>query len=403
MKFTLTKDVLYILQELHNMGYEAYLVGGCVRDMLMGIVPKDYDFCTNATPQQVQICFKQYTCITNGIKHGTIGVVISHKVYEITTYRSDGEYTLHRKPKQVQFVTSLQEDLMRRDFTMNAIAYNVEEGIIDVVSGCDDIQNKMIRSVGDAHLRFQEDALRIIRALRFQATYAFAIDEKTAQAIREHQNLLTCIAKERLEDEFKKVVLADDPSTTLLQYKEVFANYITYIQEVQGRSLSKMHLIPKNYAMRLAYLFSSVVNKSNFYEMLSACKIAKSVIQEMRIYVSMQKQAIPQNKIQMKYWIQKYDAKQISDILIYIQCIYDIDTSRLKKWYEGLLQENACCTLNQLAINGNDLQAMNIPKGRIYQTLLTLSLEEVMQERIKNTHEDLCVFVQKNLYSICKK
>lgn len=173
MNFTLPKNVLNIISKMESNGFQCYTVGGCVRDMILGLTPKDYDLTTNAKPDEIISIFKDYKIIDAGIKHGTVAVIIDNEVYEITTYRIDGDYEEYRHPKNVEFTTSLKEDLARRDFTVNAMAYNPSEGVIDYFNGQEDLKYKAIRCVGEPDKRFKEDALRILRALRFAQLITF--------------------------------------------------------------------------------------------------------------------------------------------------------------------------------------------------------------------------------------
>ena len=182
-KIQIPQKVEYIIKELEDHGYEAYAVGGCVRDSILGRVPGDWDITTSATPQQVKAVFER--TIDTGIAHGTVTVMLNKEGFEVTTYRVDGEYEDSRHPKQVSFTSSLEEDLARRDFTINAMAYNPRKGVVDLYNGEADLRKKCIRCVGDPRQRFDEDALRMMRAVRFAAQLGFHIDELTAQAVRE--------------------------------------------------------------------------------------------------------------------------------------------------------------------------------------------------------------------------
>ena len=190
MTINIPDNISIVLDKLHNAGYEAYLAGGCVRDGLMGREPSDYDITTNALPRQTAACFEDFTVIETGIKHGTVTVVSGGENVEITTYRIDGTYADHRRPDTVCFTPRLEDDLSRRDFTMNAMAYSPERGLVDKFGGQDDIIERVVRCVGDPYERFEEDALRILRALRFASELGFVIDAETARAIHEKKHLL---------------------------------------------------------------------------------------------------------------------------------------------------------------------------------------------------------------------
>lgn len=222
----LPDSVRLLLNKLHNAGYEAYVVGGCVRDSLLGLTPNDWDICTSATPDEVKACFAEFKSIDTGLKHGTITVLVDDVPYEVTTFRKDGFYSDFRRPNSVTFVSDLKEDLSRRDFTINAMAYSEETGLIDYFGGKDDLTNKYLRCVGDPMKRFDEDALRILRALRFAACYALFIVPGTATAIRESCEKLQHIAAERIRVEMTKLLMGSAALGILNGYSDVVATVI---------------------------------------------------------------------------------------------------------------------------------------------------------------------------------
>ena len=209
MEIKIPEAPLKIINMLNASGYEAYVVGGCVRDSLMGRKPNDWDVTTNATPVEVKNVFKR--TVDTGIKHGTVTVLESGDMIEVTTYRIDGEYADGRHPDKVEFTGQLSEDLKRRDFTVNAMAYHPTEGLVDLFGGTDDIEKKIIRCVGDPKERFGEDALRMMRAVRFAAVLDFEIEEKTWSAIKELANDLSKISGERIREEMVKTLVSDNP------------------------------------------------------------------------------------------------------------------------------------------------------------------------------------------------
>ena len=209
MKISIPEKVNELLIKLNRNGFEAFIVGGCVRDSILGKTPHDWDICTNAKPDGIKECLSKYHTIDTGIKHGTVSVEIDKEIFEITTYRIDGEYSDNRHPKNVDFTTNIIDDLARRDFTINAIAYNDEKGIVDPYHGCEDLKLGTIRCVGEPEKRFREDALRIIRALRFASVYSFRIDSSTAQAILDNRILLNNVSAERIACELNRLVCGD--------------------------------------------------------------------------------------------------------------------------------------------------------------------------------------------------
>ena len=215
MNIKIPKDVNSIITTLKNKGYEAYVVGGCVRDSILKKKPKDWDITTVAKPEEIISLFNKV--IPTGIKHGTVTVIINNQGYEVTTYRTDGEYEDSRHPKQVEFVKTLEEDLSRRDFTINAMAYNNTKGLVDYFGGINDLKNKKIKTVGDPDKRFQEDALRMLRAIRFSAQLGFDIEEKTIESIKLLKYNISNISLERIRDEFNKILLCNPRKLDLLK------------------------------------------------------------------------------------------------------------------------------------------------------------------------------------------
>ena len=209
MNINIPKNVKFIIDTYYNNNYEAFMVGGCVRDSLLGLKPKDFDITTSALPEITENLFTK--TIPTGIKHGTVTVVIDKENFEVTTYRTEENYIDNRRPEKVEFVKDLKEDLSRRDFTINAFAYNDKEGLIDYFNGMDDLKNKVIRAVGDPNKRFNEDALRMLRAIRFSAQLGFSIESKTYDAIKDNVQLIKNISNERIRDELCKILLSDNP------------------------------------------------------------------------------------------------------------------------------------------------------------------------------------------------
>ena len=217
MKIQIPSGANYIIKTLMAHGYEAYVVGGCVRDSILHKTPQDWDITTSATPEQTKALFPR--TIDTGIEHGTVTVMIQREGYEVTTYRVDGKYEDHRRPKEVTFTASLLEDLKRRDFTINAMAYNPEEGLVDAFCGAEDLEKGIIRCVGIPQERFDEDALRILRAVRFAAQLNFVIDEETQVAIREKALFLREISAERIQVELTKLITSEHPEKLIDAYE----------------------------------------------------------------------------------------------------------------------------------------------------------------------------------------
>lgn len=226
MEIFIPKDVSFLIDMIYENGYEAFMVGGCVRDSVLNLIPNDYDITTNAKPKEIINIFKDYKIIDTGIKHGTVSIILNNNIYEITTYRIEGEYENNRRPKTVEFTSSIEEDLRRRDFTINAMAYNKQFGIIDKFNGLEDLQNRIIKTVGNPDERFKEDGLRMIRAIRFSSKLGFNIDENTLNGIYKNSYIIKNISTERINDEFTKILLSDNPQNIILLYKTNIFKYL---------------------------------------------------------------------------------------------------------------------------------------------------------------------------------
>lgn len=220
-EFHIPEEVRYVLEQLNTAGQEAFCVGGCVRDTLLGLSPADWDVTTNALPEQIKICFPDCRLLETGIQHGTVTILVNGRPIETTTYRADGNYRDHRHPEQVAFSSTLEDDLARRDFTVNAMAYHPERGLVDVFGGEDDLQAGLLRCVGEPARRFEEDALRILRCLRFSSTLGFAIEPETERVLREKRDLLSFISRERIQEELVRLLEGEQAEQTLQRCPEV--------------------------------------------------------------------------------------------------------------------------------------------------------------------------------------
>ena len=241
MKIYLPEKVKYIINKIYENNYEAYIVGGCVRDVLLGLEPNDYDITTSATPKVILDIFKDFKCIKTGIVHGTVSVIIDGDIYEITTYRIEGEYKDHRRPDVVDFTNKLEEDLKRRDFTINAMAYNEKVGLVDLFKGREDLNKKLIKTVGNPYDRFNEDGLRMIRAIRFSSKLDFTIEKETLLAIYDNAKIIKNISLERITDEFSKIILSKNPENLINLFKTKLLEYLNMSKEDDERKLDKLY------------------------------------------------------------------------------------------------------------------------------------------------------------------
>ncbi|ENZ00492.1 hypothetical protein HMPREF1092_02660 [Clostridium thermobutyricum] len=278
MNFNIPAKVQFIIDTFYNNGFEAFLVGGCIRDYLLNKTPKDYDIATSATPDQTISLFEK--TIPTGLQHGTVTVVIENENFEVTTYRTESEYIDNRHPEKVEFVKNIKEDLSRRDFTINAFAYNDKKGLLDFFEGKSDLKNKIIRAVGNSDIRFNEDALRMLRAIRFSSQLDFDIDKDTLSNIEKNNLLINNISFERIRDEISKILLSNNPRKGLLLLKNtgLLTNIIPefkdtfgfdqknphHFEDVFEHSLSVLEKTPSILTVRLAALLHDIGKPSCF-------------------------------------------------------------------------------------------------------------------------------------------
>lgn len=242
-KITIPEHISEILNTLEKNGHDAYIVGGCVRDIFMQKIPSDFDITTSASPEETIECFKDKKLVLTGLKHGTVAVVTNKELVEITTFRTDGDYKDNRHPQNVTFVKDIKSDLSRRDFTINAIAYSPKHGLVDPFNGFEDIKNKIIRCVGDANTRFDEDALRIMRGIRFSGVLSFVIEEETKNAIHEKKELLKNISVERIRVELEKLLVGENVFEVLMNYSDIIFEIIPELEiSLHARQNCKHHI-----------------------------------------------------------------------------------------------------------------------------------------------------------------
>ena len=398
----LPEQVNYIIDQLTSHGFEAYAVGGCVRDIILGKEPIDWDITTSASPEETKTIFRR--TVDTGIQHGTVMVMIDKIGYEVTTYRIDGTYEDGRHPNSVTFTKTLKEDLKRRDFTINAMAYNEISGLIDEFGGMDDLSQHIIRCVGEPTERFKEDALRILRAFRFSAQLGFKIDSNTLLAASAQADQLIQISSERIREELSKLLISSFPE----KLKDVYLAGITRIvlpefdfimkqpmpganadQSVGEFVLNLMNKIKKEFSLRFALLFHlyNPVNAQSSARQSEAilrrlhCDnktilLVKRLISNQHFYEEMLTQ------IGMRKTIHRIGLDLMDSLFLLWECIYPSQNQDLKKAHEQymtILSNQDCLDLRSLAVNGSDLIAFGFPKdpriGFELERLLNLVLE----------------------------
>ncbi len=382
----LPENVKYILNELYKNGYEGYIVGGCVRDHLMGKEPHDYDITTSALPEEVKEIFPH--TVDTGIQHGTVTVIIDKIGYEITTYRIDGEYKDNRHPEEVIFTDRLSGDLSRRDFTINAIAYNDVKGYVDLFGGIDDIKRNVIRGVGEPAKRFQEDALRMMRAVRFSAQLDFAIEENTLNALKENADLIRNISIERIREEFFKLILSDHNERLDILLNSGMTEH--FLPEILDKKFDygKINSLSRDIVVRLAYIFYGIewgnVKKimkrlrTDNKSMAAVTLISKYTDYEITDLYSMRK-------------LVSLAGENIKRVIEVMCAVKNCDS----EMYFNMLEEikNDCCSLKDLELSGNDLIETGI-RGKLVGEALNKALDYVMREPQKNNKDILIDYIK---------
>lgn len=368
MQIKLDENTMFIISKLESNGFSAYAVGGALRDILLGREATDYDIATSALPEETKAVFKDYRVVETGIAHGTVTVIPDGVPYEITTFRTESGYTDHRRPDSVSFVTDIKEDLSRRDFTMNAIAYCEKEGMIDPFGGAEDIEQKLIKTVGDPVKRFTEDALRIIRALRFSSVLGFDIEKNTSDAIFALADNLSKIAPERIYTELKKLLCGDNAVEVISEYLPVLEKIIP----ING-NFYDIEKLPKDFQMRITCLCGDCVTKA--LNILRADNETKTICSLLA-----NSSRIPEDTISRKRYISSLGRENALLVAKYRRALYreDIDMN-----IEKIVASDSCLSVTELAVNGNDLKDMGIHGKEIGKTLNIL-LDTVMTEEIEN-------------------
>lgn len=404
VRIALPKDVKHIIGVLMENGYEAYAVGGCVRDSILGRVPGDWDITTSALPMQVKGLFRR--TVDTGIQHGTVTVMLGRNGYEVTTYRIDGKYEDSRHPESVEFTPKLEEDLKRRDFTINAMAYNDEHGIVDIFDGVGDLHRKIIRCVGNAHDRFDEDALRILRAVRFSAQLGFGIEENTASAAKELAVNLKKISSERIHTEFNKMLKSPHPDyfsvadaigimeIVLPEYHVMSAEDKAFVGALARECAC---LLPERYAAMLfmSGRYSEEGPADTAKRVLKRLKLDNDTINTASMLLRFGMLEITDDEPRIRHIIYDTGDKNILRILdfraAYEKCIGN-DITDVRRMYDicnMIFERGDCVSLKNLAITGKELIAMGVPAGRQMGEILNSILMLVLDNPQLNDREQL--------------
>lgn len=399
MKINLPVNVNYIINELNKCGYEAYVVGGCVRDSIIGLVPHDWDICTSALPEQIVDVFCDHKIIPTGIKHGTVTVVIEDEQYEVTTYRIDGEYEDNRHPTGVTFTNSIKDDLKRRDFTINAMAYSPSVGLVDFFGGKKDIKNKVIKCVGKPDDRFNEDALRILRAIRFSITLGYNIEQKTLRSIYENKKLLKNISVERINAEITKA-LSCGYSIAMGKILQVVIPELT--DKMVNDAMTMVGIFDTSLNVRIALVFNFDERKQK--EILQRLKFDNKTIKKVcgirKLTYNIRKykdeELVP--PIIMKR-VLSYNNTIANDVISALRCTSYLDGTTSYYVFADKMSEclqeckNECYKISHLKVNGEDMKAIGF-FGEKIGIILNALLSAVIEECIPNEYDALIGYSQ---------
>ena len=430
-----------LIHTLQDNGYSAYVVGGCVRDSILGREPHDWDICTSATPEQMIEVFKDKRVIETGLQHGTITVVVDKIPYEITTYRIDGDYSDSRRPDSVTFTDSLIEDLRRRDFTINAMAYNDTQGLVDPFGGIGDIKYEKIQCVGSAKERFNEDALRILRAIRFASQLEFSITPGTDWEIHQLYKNLENISIERINSEFCKIVNSDDFCVELLLYKDVFSLFIPELKDMIDFPQNNpwhiynvfehtVHAVAecesKDLITRLAVFFHDFGKPHSYQDDMCGVRHFKGhakvsaimtdeIMKRLRFdnntrnkvveLISYHDSTFQVGKKYVKKWLNKVGEEQLKRLLDLKEAdnkAQNLERSKdrinelqeIKVLVDEVLQEQECFSLKDLAVNGTDVMEAGVKQGKQVGEILNSLLDMVINGEIENNQDKLLNYIK---------
>ena len=401
MHITLPTKVKQIISRLEKADFEAYAVGGCVRDSILKRSPEDWDITTSAKPEEVKKLFS--TTIDTGLQHGTVTVVIEKEGFEVTTFRLDGDYTDGRHPDRVAFTSSLTEDLRRRDFTINAMAYSEKTGLIDEFDGERDLEDGVIRAVGEAKERFSEDALRMLRAIRFAGQLNFKIEEKTFDAIKELSPNIAKVSVERIAKELEKLLLSGNPEYIALVYEtgifSVIAPEVAMLFEngeisASTKALSRASFPEKKelYQIRLA-IFLEGLGADKAAKLLKRLQLDNDTINTVKKLLELSLREVENNETDMRRTVKEAGYKMMP-LLLEMRRAKGLKDN--KDLYQTVIDNGYCTSISELNINGKDLMDAGIPKGALIGSTLERLLELVIEKPELNTRESLLLEVRRN-------
>lgn len=436
MKIKIPSQVNTALSLLNKAGFEAFVVGGCVRDSLLGLSPSDWDITTSATPEETEKVFDGFRIIETGLQHGTVTVLIDKMPLEITTYRVDGVYSDNRHPDSVSFTRNLIDDLSRRDFTINALAYNPESGLVDCFDGEKDLNKKVIRCVGKANERFNEDALRILRAIRFSSTLGFKIEYRTSQSIFKNKELLNNIAKERIRVELVKLLNGKDVKRVLLDYRDIIAVFIPeliptfdfpqntpyHCYDVYTHMVYTVAAAPEEF--RLAMLLHDIakpmckttdengidhfkghtlMSAEQSFDILKRLKFDNATIEKTFKFIAVHDEKLPTSLYEALKLLKRIGEDGYMYLIIAKKADKQGKTNThsgenlledMQSYLREIKEKKLCYSIKQLDITGNDLIRAGIPEGKQVGRELDMLVDAVIEGKVENKKKELLDYLK---------
>ncbi len=433
MKLKLPEQVNKAVDLLYAGGFEAYAVGGCIRDLIMEKTPHDFDIATSALPNQTKGVFKDYRIIETGIRHGTVTVIIDDMPLEITTYRIDGDYRDNRRPESVSFSKNLTDDLSRRDFTVNTLCFNEKNGLLDLFGGTADIENKTIRCVGEPDKRFGEDALRILRGIRFSSVLGFGIEERTAESIIKNRFLLNNIAVERIREEFNKLICGKNALNVITEYRSVIEIFIPefsalfgceqntpyHIYDVAEHTLRALGFIENDLDLKLTMFFHdiakpeckttdmngidhfkghAVIGEKMTADILKRMRYDGKTVNKVSRLVGLHSERPPKNKTEAKLMLSEIGEEYYRAFMKIrrADCSAKADPrsqdeklKNMQLFLDEINRNNECYSLRQLNINGTDIKALGVTDGKQISKILRTLLFSVIEGKCANEKKAL--------------
>lgn len=396
--WSFSKASVTVLERLEDSGYKAYLVGGCLRDMMMGRQPHDFDIATSAEPETVMSIFSDFEVIPTGIKHGTVTVMIDGEPIEITTFRKDSDYSDGRRPDSITFTDKIEDDLSRRDFTINAMAFGLDREIVDPFGGKSDIKSRVIRTVGSAEDRFSEDGLRILRAIRFASVLGFTIEKETAEAIHKLSRMLDRVSFERVFSEMGKIILSEKPSIQLREFKDVFSRVASEFSEIKDfeHTLETVDRVEPEITLRFTALLHTL-GEEQADSVLRKLKSDGVTIQKVTKLVRFFDTDIDSSKVAVKKLMSEMGESDFFSLIklkIADEPEKTIELEKAKQIAEKVIADKECFKLKDMAVKGDDLIKSGMAMGPEIGKALSMLLDKVISEEVANDKDSLMQIIR---------